>query len=155
LGCFGIQVDRLPSPILFIACDAAADLHQISMGDVDFCPEQGRSQRLRILGIIVDLRRICRFGSGLTWNLVFLLIAGNCEPVLFQIASSDSQFLSRNQDWVENDIKGISHSPIGYISCPESREVFTSPPDPLDTTMTTKKPIDQILAAEDALGHNP
>jgi hypothetical protein len=55
----------VPSAILFISCDAAPDSGQISIASPDSCPEYFRWQRLRHSGIILDFRRICRFGSDL------------------------------------------------------------------------------------------
>jgi hypothetical protein len=54
-----------PSSVLFIACEAAQDSVQISIDCLDSCPEYGRWQRLRRTGMIIDFRRISRFGSGL------------------------------------------------------------------------------------------
>jgi hypothetical protein len=54
----------VPSSILYISWNAVEDSSQISIGSLDCCPEYGRWQRLLSRGIIVDFRRIRRFGSG-------------------------------------------------------------------------------------------
>jgi hypothetical protein len=56
----------VPSTILFIASDAAPDPLQISIADIDSCPEYGRWQQLRRQGQVVDFRRICRSSSDLS-----------------------------------------------------------------------------------------
>jgi hypothetical protein len=56
---------EIPRNVHFIALDASQNPHQISLANVDYCPEYARWQRLRSLGIQVDFRRIRRFDSGL------------------------------------------------------------------------------------------
>jgi hypothetical protein len=49
---------------LFIAWNAADRTVELSIADLDCCPEYGRWHRLLSTGIHVDFRRIRRFGSG-------------------------------------------------------------------------------------------
>jgi serine/threonine protein kinase len=56
---------EFPQNVQFFACNTHRDQYQILLANVDSCPEYGRWQRLRSLGIQMDFRRIRRFNSGL------------------------------------------------------------------------------------------
>jgi hypothetical protein len=56
----------IPQNVQFIACNASLSPFQISLAHVHSCPEYGRWQRLRCLGIQVDFRQIRRSDSGLS-----------------------------------------------------------------------------------------
>jgi hypothetical protein len=59
------SVTIVPSTILFIASDALREPFRIELSDHDSCPEFGRWRQLRASGVIVDFRRLRRFG----WDL--------------------------------------------------------------------------------------
>jgi serine/threonine protein kinase len=63
--CSSLKSIEIPQSIQFIACNAYRDPRQISLANVDSCPEYARWQRLRNMGIQVDFRRIRRFDSDL------------------------------------------------------------------------------------------
>jgi hypothetical protein len=60
-----LQSTEIPRNVQFIAGNAFPSPRQISLDNVDSCPEYAQWQRLRSLGIQVDFRRLRRFDSGL------------------------------------------------------------------------------------------
>jgi hypothetical protein len=55
----------IPSTVVFIASEAIDDPFQISLTNSGFCPEFERWQFVNSLSLVLDFRRIRRFGSGL------------------------------------------------------------------------------------------
>jgi serine/threonine protein kinase len=84
---------EIPRNVQFIACDVFQSACHISLANGDSCPEYGRWQQLRCLGIQLDFRRIRRFDSGLPSQSDCLLnLNGFREGSLL---SANERFLTR------------------------------------------------------------
>jgi hypothetical protein len=102
----------IPSTVFFIAWNAADDSVELSIADVDSCPECGRWQRLQGAGIHVDFRRIRRFGSSFLslsdslWNRLSL----NAESCLSENEEISAQIYDCCEDCLRIIVKSIKLS---------------------------------------------
>jgi hypothetical protein len=99
---------EIPRNLHFIAFNAFQNPRQISLANVDSCPEYARWQRLRSLGIPVDFRRIRRFNSGLLSQSDSLFdLFGFCE--ISQL-SANERFLTQKYQEYDNGFEIIVKS---------------------------------------------
>jgi hypothetical protein len=113
----------VPSTTFFIACNASRDPRQISLANVDPCPEYARWQQLRSLKFQVDFRRLRRFDSGLPSRLDCLFnLIGFRE--ISQLSANERYLTQKYQECdggFEIHVESMNVSVYDYIADLEKR----------------------------------